>query len=148
VIRAHDIDVRMSVARIALSPEDSRGADHDRLILTASNRGDETAQLMNCAILLPSGLRVFSDASHVTYPFALVPGMTVADAFEPAPIARLLADGGDTGEVHLEGVFFEDNRGSQLVTRVGLYDLHFMQPGITGIQHRADALLFEVCRWL
>jgi hypothetical protein len=115
---------------------DATGATVDLLQVTARNfEGPMT--LSGCVVLLPLGLRIYSDPPQLEYPFALDTGAQCSDVFDCRTLAAQARDSGYSDGIRLDAMFLEGS-GSAL-------------PGLTGVgiarEHRSGSFTFEVDRW-
>jgi len=138
----YDLDVNASLVH---AHEAARAA----VLIAARNTGDQTMTLISCAILLPSGLRIFAETAEAVYPFDLAPGTMITERFPCQRLAERLSGEGEHGSVRLDGVFFEEG-----TTGFGLaYSPLMPYPkaptfGVIGIEHRCPPFTFDVARWL
>lgn len=115
---------------------DATGASVDLLQLTARNF-EAPITLSACAVLLPLGLRIYSDPPELEYPFTLDTGARCSDFLDCRAVAAQARECGYPGRVRLEAMFLE---GPGLIVR------SLIEPRIMG-EHRSESFTFEVDRW-
>ena len=136
------LDVQVELGRRRMGD----GPEHDVVLVSCRSLGAETARLVGCAILLPTGLRLLSEGVLASYPFDLAPGDTCVDGFDCHHVARQLAQVGEAGTVSITAAFFQAfPRPQPLGMEVPWAQ---WEPAPFGYQQRSRPLGFDVRRWL
>jgi hypothetical protein len=91
-----------------------------------------------CAILLPLGLRIYSDPPTPDYPVELERGDRCGDFFDCRDLAKRVREEGYSGKVRLVAMFLE--AGGPLIAHS--FGRHIAP------EDRSDPFAFDVDRWL
>jgi hypothetical protein len=116
---------------------DEAGVTIDLLHVVGTNVGGATT-IRGCAILLPLGLRIYSDPPQPDYPADLERGAQCSDFFDCRELATRVKQEGYTGKVRLVAMFLE--AGGPLIPHS--VTLHIAP------EDRSDPFAFDVDRWL
>jgi hypothetical protein len=116
---------------------DEAGATVDLLHVVGTNVSGKTT-VRGCAILLPLGLRIYSEPPEPDYPVDLEKGAQCGDFFDCRKLAGRLKEEGYSGKVRLVAMFLE--AGGPLIANS--ITLHIAP------EDRSDPFLFDVDRWL
>jgi hypothetical protein len=109
----------------------------DVLHVIARNVKGGPMGLSGCAIVLPLGVRIYSDPPQLDYPYELESGAECKDAFECKELAAKARDCGYKGRITLDAMFLETG-GMRLPDAPMLH---------IAAEHRSGPFVFDTDRW-
>ena len=126
---------RLDVQVLRTQRLDEHGDTVDVLQVVARNPEGRAVTLSGCVVILPLGMRVYSDPPQLAYPFRLEVGGQCTDAFECRKLAGECRDAGYPDAVTLCAMFVEP---------APPWSGHLTMPQA---EHRSDPFLFHAGRW-
>jgi hypothetical protein len=134
------VDVKVAHIRTA----DAAGSAADMLEVTASNLADWPITLIGCAVVLPFGLRIYSDPPQPAYPLKLDTGSWCCDRIDCRAVAKLARASAGSGKLQLTAMFLEAGGFDESFAFV----LPSPMRSAGGVEHRSSPFVFDVERWL